>query len=142
MPNLVIDSGVAVKWFVPEPYTAEARRILDGYRRGTLTFLAPDLIYAEVGNIAWKKQQFQGLSAADAQQMVIAFQAVRFTVTPSAYLLEAAYRLAVAHQRTVYDSLYLALSEQEHCQFVTADERFVNAVGSTFPNVVWLANWP
>lgn len=55
MPNLVIDSGVAIKWFVTEPYTAEARRILDGYRSDDLTFLAPDLIYAEVGNIAWKK---------------------------------------------------------------------------------------
>ncbi len=56
MPNLVIDSGVAVKWFVAEPYTAEARRILDGYRHGMLIFLAPDLINAEIGNIAWKKQ--------------------------------------------------------------------------------------
>jgi predicted nucleic acid-binding protein len=81
------------------------------------------------------------LSTADAQQIIAASQAVRFVVTPSAHLLDAAYRLAVAHQRTVYDSLYLALSEQEHCQFVTTDERFVNAVGSTFANVVWLANW-
>lgn len=142
MPNLVIDSGVAVKWSMAESYTAEARRILDGYRRGTLSFLAPDLIYAEVGNIAWKKQRSQRLSADDAQQIITAFQAVRFVVPPSAYLLDTAYRLAVAHQRPVYDAIYLALSEQEHCQFVTADERFVNAVGSTFPNVVWLANRP
>ena len=57
-------------------------------------------------------------------------------------LLNYAYRLAVAHQRTVYDSLYLALSEQEQCQFVTADARFFNAIRASFPNVVWLANWP
>jgi predicted nucleic acid-binding protein len=142
MPQLVIDSSVAIKWFVPEPYSLEARRILDGYRRGNLSFLAPDLIYAEVGNIIWKKQQFQGLAAADAQQILTEFQAVTFMTTASARLLDEAYRLAVMYQRTVYDSLYLALSQQEQCQLVTADERFVNAVRASFPNIVWLANWP
>ena len=83
MSNLVVDSGVAIKWFVTEPYTAEARRILNGYRQGDLTLLAPDLMYAEVGNIAWKKHQFQGLSAADAQQIIIEFQAIQFAITPN-----------------------------------------------------------
>lgn len=75
MPKLVVDSGVAINWFVTHPYTAEARRVLDGYRRGEMSFLAPDLIYAEGGNIAWKKYHFQGLLAADAQQSITAFQA-------------------------------------------------------------------
>ncbi len=119
----------------------EARRILDGYRRGALTFLAPDLIYAEIGNIAWKKHEFQGLSVADTHQIITEFQVMQFTITPTASLLNDAYRLAVTHHRTVYDSLYLALSEQAQCQFVTADERLFNAVRSRFPNVVWLANW-
>lgn len=52
-----------------------------------------------------------------------------------------ANKLAVKHQRTVYDSLYLALSLRENCQFVTADKKFVNAVVSSFPNIIWLANW-
>ena len=26
--------------------------------------------------------------------------------------------------------------------FVTADEKFVNAVGHAFPNVVWIGRWP
>ncbi len=142
MVSLVVDGSVAIKWFLPEPYSAEARRILADYQYGNLTLLAPDLLYAEVGNIVWKKQQFQGLAAADAQQILTEFQAVTFVITPSASLLSDAYRLAVVYQRTVYDSLYLALSEQKQCRFVTADERFVNAVSSDFPNVVWLAQWP
>jgi predicted nucleic acid-binding protein len=56
--------------------------------------------------------------------------------------LEEAYRLAVTHQRTVYDSLYLALSVREGCQFVTGDLRLVNAVGTALPNVAWVGNWP
>lgn len=142
MPNLVVDSSVVIKWFLPEPYSVEARRILDGYQQGDITFLAPDLIYAEIGNIVWKKQQFQGLAVADAQQILVAFQTVTLITTSNMRLLSNAYKLATTYQRTVYDALYLALSQQEQCQFVTADERLVNAVSASFPNVVWLAQWP
>jgi predicted nucleic acid-binding protein len=63
-------------------------------------------------------------------------------VTSTAVLLEEAYRLAVTHQRTVYDALYLALSLREHCPWVTADEKIVNALVATFPHIIWVANWP
>lgn len=143
MTELVIDSGVAVKWFVAETHSAEAARIFDKYLAGHLTLLAPDFIYAEFGNILWKKQTFQGFAPIDAERAVYWFRTqVNFTLTSAQALLDDAYRLAVAHKRTVYDSLYLALSLRVGCQFVTADERLVNAVGKTFPNIIWLANWP
>ena len=56
-------------------------------------------------------------------------------------LVQSAPRLAIQHQRTVYDSLYLALSEERDCPLITADERFFNAVGSKFPNLQLLQNW-
>jgi predicted nucleic acid-binding protein len=142
MANLVVDSGVAVKWFVVEPHSTEARRVLDGYQSGTLSFLAPDLINAEFGNIIWKKHLFQGLDADDAQDIINSFRALQFVFTPSASLLDDAFKIAAAHRRTVYDALYLALRVRENCQFVTADEKLVNAVGPSFPNLIWLANWP
>src|SRR5215210_372862 len=142
MDILVIDSSVAVKWFIVEPYSAEARHILEAYQNGTLSFLAPDLINAEVGNIIWKKHLFQGFDAPDAQDILDKFRQLQFEFTPTALLLEDAYKIAVAHRRTVYDALYLALSVRENCQFVTADEKLVNAVGAAFPNLVWLSNWP
>jgi predicted nucleic acid-binding protein len=142
MDNLVVDSSVAVKWFVVEPYSTEARRILDAYQNGLLSFLAPDLINAEFGNIIWKKHIFQGLASSDAQDILDKFWQLQFTFTPTADLLEDAYKIAVAHQRAVYDALYVALSIRENCQLVTADEKLVNALGSSFPNLVWIANWP
>jgi len=41
-----------------------------------------------------------------------------------------------------YYNTYIALANRENCQFVTADERMVNAIGAHFSNVVWVANWP
>ncbi|HXG67883.1 MAG TPA: type II toxin-antitoxin system VapC family toxin [Blastocatellia bacterium] len=141
MADLVVDSSVAIKWFLPEAYSTEARRILDDYQAGPLTFLAPDLINAEFGNIVWKKHLYQGLSATDAEAVIAEFRNLAFVLTLTASLLEDAYRLAVTHKRTVYDYLYLALSIREGCQFVTADEKLVHAIGSSFSNVVWLPNW-
>lgn len=142
MPDkVVVDSSVAIKWFVVEPYAVEAHRLLEAYETGTLTLLAPDLLYAEVGNIVWKKHRFQGLAAEDAEAIIAAFRLVTFVVTSDAVLLEEAYRLAAAHQRTVYDALYLALSLREHCPWVTADEKIVNALAGTFPHIIWVANW-
>jgi predicted nucleic acid-binding protein len=142
MAGVVLDSGVAIKWFVAEPHSAEARRVLDAYRTGAVSFLAPDLINAEVGNVAWKKHVFQKMDASDAEAIVIGFRMISIGLTSTADLLEDAYRLAVVHRRTVYDMAYLALSVRERCPFVTADEKLFNAVRSTFPSVVWLANWP
>jgi predicted nucleic acid-binding protein len=70
MENLVVDSSVVIKWFVVEPHSTEARRLLNDYQDGNLSLLAPDLLAAEIGNIVWKKQRFQGLSAADGQLIV------------------------------------------------------------------------
>jgi predicted nucleic acid-binding protein len=142
MDKIVVDSSVAIKWFVVEPLSTEARRILDGYQTGVLTLLAPDLINAEVSNIVWKKQRFQGLAAMDAQQIIDEFQKLTIVFTPTAALLDEAFRLAVAHERTVYDALYIALSVRQQCPYVTADEKLVNTIGASFPNVLWVANWP
>jgi predicted nucleic acid-binding protein len=139
---VVVDSSVAVKWFVTEPYSVEAHSILEEYAADTLTLLAPDLLYAEVGNIVWKKHRLQNLAAEDAEEVLAAFRLVTFMVTSCAVLLEEAYRLAVTHQRTVYDAMYLALSLRENCRWVTADERIVNALGAIFPQITWVANWP
>lgn len=140
--ELVVDSSVAVKWVANEPFSTEARHILAGYQSGVLTLLAPDLITAEVGNILWKKHSFQGVGRVDVQQMLNAYRAIGLTVVSLDPLLDSAFQLAIAHGRTVYDMVYLALSIQRGCQFVTADDRLYNAVHATFPQIVRLADWP
>jgi predicted nucleic acid-binding protein len=89
-----------------------------------------------------EKQRFQGLAATDAYLIIDAFRMLTFSLTSSATLLDEAVRLAITHQRTVYDALYVALSVREQCRYVTADERLVNAIGAVFPNVLWVVHWP
>ncbi len=121
--GVVVDSSVAIKWFVIEPYSAQALRILGDYQKNALTLLAPEFIYAEMGNIVRKHHSRRGLSAANAQAILNGFRALTIGVTLTAGLVSDAYHLAVAHGRTVYDCLYLALSLREACPFVTAPTR-------------------
>lgn len=142
MPDLAVDCSVAIKWFVVEPFSAEAARILTAGRAGALTLHGPDLLCAEMGNIAWKKRLIQGVAAADAQQIIDDFCTIPFTPTSCAHLLTDAYRLAVTHRQSAYDSFYLALSDRLQCPFVTADQRLYNAVGPAFPRMIWIGDWP
>lgn len=141
MSKVVVDSSVVIKWFVLEPYSNEARQVLREYEMGVLNLLAPDFMLAEFGNILWKKRRFQGLQESDAQLIIDAFRRLTFVLTPTSVLLEEAYRLAISHQCTVYDALYLALSVREQCRFVTADRPLVNSVGTSLPGVIWVKNW-
>jgi predicted nucleic acid-binding protein len=58
---------------------------------------------------------------------------------PSLELLEAAFGIANAFQRTVYDSLYVALAISSKAQLLTADERLARALAATLP-VKWLGS--
>ena len=115
MAKVVVDSSVAIKWFVAEPLSEQARRVLDGYQSGALTLIAPDLLAAEIGNIVWKKYRSQGLAKADVEQIIAAFRELNIELTPTVELVEEALQIAMTHERTVYDSLYLALSAREQC---------------------------
>ena len=141
MESVVVDTSVAIKWFVREPYAFEAQRVLKQYEVGIVSLLAPDLINAEFGNILWKKHMFEGLAIADAQHILEAFHGLTIDFTSSADLLEDAYSIAVAHHRAVYDAIFLALSVRHQCRFVTADERLFNATSASFPRMVWVAEW-
>ena len=141
MDVVVADSSTIIKWFLDEVWMAEARRLREQYKEGLVRLAAPTLIYAEVGNILWKNEIYRGVSREDADAAMTAFRATPLEITPIETLLDDAYRIAVTHRRSVYDSLYLALSIRENCRFVTADEKLVNAVKSAFPTVVSLADW-
>jgi predicted nucleic acid-binding protein len=142
MSQVVVDSSVAIKWFVVEPFSNEARRLLGDYQSGVVEFLAPDLITAEVGNIVWKKTRFQGLDLNDARRIIAAFRSLVLRFTSSDDLIDEAFGIATRHQRSVYDSMYLALAARAKVPMLTADQRLINAVGSAFPNLTWIASWP
>jgi len=129
MKPWVVDASVAAKWFLPEPGAAAALRLLDGRHR----LAAPDLIRAEIGNLAWKLHTRGVLDTNEASNIIEHFLSMPLEIHDSTYLLAPALQIAVATKHTVYDSLYLALAMELGGTVVTADERWINALqGSSF----------
>lgn len=124
MKSVVVDSSVALKWFVPEVLTAEAVSLLDA----GIELLAPDLLYPEAGNILWKKVGRGEIEPRDARDILAALGRVPLSVVSSSLLVEAALEIALAHRRTVYDGLYVALAVARDSVFVTADDRLARAL--------------
>ena len=59
--NWVIDTSVLVKFFIPEILSEKAEELSDRVTEGDLRLLAPNLIFAEGGNIILKKHMSPGL---------------------------------------------------------------------------------
>lgn len=124
--TLVVDSSVAVKWYIEEEGSDRAESLLQRDAR----LVAPDLLLPEIGNVLWKRRG--DLPREDVGAIVSALiTACPVTLYPSAALLQGAVAIAYAYDRSVYDSLYLALAAGQNCAFVTADERLSNALSGT-----------
>jgi len=127
MTRLVVDASVVAKWFFPEEHSGDSRRLL----APRYTLLAPDLIWSELGNIAWKRVRRGELNPDEAAQLIADANRLPLEIASSQNLVAAALELAMPSERTVYDCLYLAAAIDRNCRLVTADERFVNSLKAT-----------
>ena len=140
MKSLVLDASVAIKWAVPfarEPLTDESLRLFKRYVDGEVDFIVPDVFWAEVGNVLWKGTRQRRWRQDEAEAVAADMQARDFKTVSSRVLLPEALRIAFAHDRAVYDCLYVALAVQFKRDLITADERLANALAARFP-VKWL----
>jgi predicted nucleic acid-binding protein len=117
--RVVVDASVAVKWFVPEELSTEARRLL----AADYELVAPDLLWAELGNALWKKHRRRELDEGTAGRLLRDFSRVPIECHAAERWAAAALELAIRHGVTVHDALYLALAAGNECCLVTADRR-------------------
>lgn len=124
MSRYVIDANVSVKWFVPEVLTPHAVQLLDGDHH----LMAPDLVYAEVGNALWQKVRREQLTAAQARRALDGITGAPLEVYSTHELAALALELVLESGCTVYDGCYLGLAISRNCQLVSADVRLESLV--------------
>jgi predicted nucleic acid-binding protein len=137
--NVVVDASVATKWFVPEPLSNEAERLLDG--RDAL--FAPDFLLIEFGNIIWKKVRLGELARVDGSAALVTLRAGPVGLVDTSPLVERALHLAHEIDHPLHDCLYLATAEAVAATVATADRRFFDRCSASVESrMVWLGNWP
>jgi predicted nucleic acid-binding protein len=125
--SLIVDASIGVKWLFEEDYFEQARKLLDDvYVR-----IVPDIFYTEMTNAIWKRARRGDLDLAEGVAALGALMGIPTEQHESRSLLPHALDIACAHDRTMYDSVYLALATREKKTLVTADRRFFNAVSGT-----------
>ena len=126
MSAFVVDASVVIKWFVPEIHSDAASRLLDT----TGHYVAPDLLFPELGNTIWKKVRREELSARQGRELAAEILTVAVETVPARSLFEDAYGVAIATGLTVYDAMYVALAVRLETKVITADERLVRTAAS------------
>ncbi|MGA2606967.1 MAG: type II toxin-antitoxin system VapC family toxin [Terriglobia bacterium] len=140
--NLVVDASVAVKWLVKESDTDKAEALLESCRLGKYDPVAPELLVAEVGSVLSKRVRQGSMKASQAEFQFDRFNRIRPVLKPLLDLAGRAFKLALVHQHSVYDCLYVALALEAQCELVTADEKLFRTFSPSYPNVKLLRLWP
>ena len=124
---LVVDASVAIRWYVEAPGTAAAIAILDSDK----ILVAPDIVVAEVANVAWKLARAGQISHEHGARIAAALPSAFSNLIGAASLATRALEISSHLDHPVYDSLYIALAELNQAQLVTTDERLIRAVDNT-----------
>ena len=123
---VVVEPGVAIKWFVEEPLRPQARSLLvHGHE-----LVAPDILIAGVAELAWKKAVAGEISAEQATPIVrnIGLPAFISTFVESTRLRNRALALALQCGQPVHDCFYAACAEAASAPLVSSDEAFLQAL--------------
>lgn len=133
--SFVVDTSVAVKWFVQrgESDLARAVQLFEASNQGRCILKAPQLLLFEIANalrISHKLPLAEVLEALDAlRQLKLDVQDFSWST------LAKATQIAAACDATVYDTYFLALAFETGSILVTADEVFLRKT-RRYPGIV------
>jgi predicted nucleic acid-binding protein len=136
--TFIIDTSVAIKWYLPEIYQSEAQRFLDP----VLDRHAPDFLHAELGSVLLKKVRRREISVDECRGYLSQLSAVPLIPHEALPLRQAALEIGLQIGSSFYDGLFLALALQLGGRLVTADDKLYRKIqGSPFdPWALWVAN--
>lgn len=142
MEMLVVDTTVAAKWFLPEPLSAAADRLLDDMRDDSLRLAAPDLLHYEFAGLLWRRQGGDDLSGRQAAAIIEDLERLPVEMVPADVLATDAVRIACKYGCTSSEGVFLALAAGLGSLMVTADRRLVKGMeGTEFSRrLLWLGD--
>jgi predicted nucleic acid-binding protein len=142
LPRCVLDASIALKWHLDdEEYSIEALLVLTDYQEGRVDLIAPANTPYEVPGAIKAAVSRRRLSAPDGRAAIESFLALRVQTVENNSLTLHAYDLALQHNCSYYDGLYLALSAATGTPLLFADERLRRAIEDRFQDSVFIANY-
>lgn len=126
---IVVDANVALKWFLPEEYIAEAFQLLRCGRK----LVAPGIMREEVVSGLVRRVRREELSSKEAEecvrQWVSEVRAETVYLFDDDELLVEASALGFELKHPLFDCIYLALANRLDVPLVSADRTLLQRAG-------------
>ncbi len=125
----VLDASVTIAALLIEERTPEARTILRAALNGVAV---PALWHLEVGNILVRAERRGAIRGEERMGLVADLSAIPMTVDHegTAHSWRATTDLALRHQLTLYDAVYLELAMRLRVPLATFDAALARAAGA------------
>lgn len=121
--DALLDTSVAVKWFVAEEDSGRALDLQQAHLRDDLQLHAPDILLMESANAL----RYAGLSEERILQNLETFFALDVEIIPfSIDVLNSAVSLSLEHDLAIYDAYFLALAQAMEMPLITADRKMLS----------------
>lgn len=110
---VVLDTSVAVKFYLPEELDDEAARLLQAAESGAVEFSAPSTLQPEFFNALWQRRRRGELSLDKVREGWVDFVSDDpATIYATEDLMPRAAEIVFESEAIVYDALFLALAEE------------------------------
>lgn len=123
--QIIIDSSVAIKWYLPDEHDDKALAIKSDFTDGIVLIAIPALFFYEVNNIFRTASKSLRIAKEDSIKAYQNLLELNFMVYSSKELFKVALEKALIEDITSYDASYIALAEYLQVPFYTADEKLV-----------------
>ena len=119
MTEIVLDTSVAIAWYLPETFSAQARGWQRRFLDGSVQPIVPSLHFWEFGNVLRTKVRRRELSRDLAREINEAHLDAPLVVSDPDR--KAVLETAFAYGSTVYDAVYIAIALELDLKLVTAE---------------------
>lgn len=117
MAEIVVDTSVVVKWYIPERHHEQARALRDAYLDGKCDLVAPALMPFEAINALKYSGHYDGDRLEDASKSLPEYGIDLVPFSKTGPVAEIADDLDI----TIYDASYIALARKLDTKAYTAD---------------------
>jgi predicted nucleic acid-binding protein len=129
--ELVLDTSVAVKFYLSEERREEALDLLSAVAENRASLLAPGTVQPELFNALWQQHRRGHLSVEEVREYWSDFSVTSMDLYAPEDLMRRATAIAFETSAVVYDALFLALAEDAGTAVITDDGRLLQTLEGT-----------
>lgn len=123
MKQIVVDTSIVIKWFLPEKGSDKASKLKDEHVRKKIKICSCDLLLYEFVS-AFKNYSKMKLSEKDFDFAVETFHSLKLNIYPLSYMdLTELFILSKKLDLTIYDCSYVLLAKKVRTSLYTADKK-------------------